>query len=83
MVGCTVGQASRKKHRRFVRSSSRVQSGAFEKPASALTARRVRRPSWDYSDGLLAIAVIGGLSVSTIITLLFVPTALSLVRRRG
>jgi multidrug efflux pump subunit AcrB len=31
----------------------------------------------------LAIAVIGGLSVSTVITLIFVPTALSVVRRRG
>jgi multidrug efflux pump subunit AcrB len=31
----------------------------------------------------LAIAVIGGLSVSTVITLIFVPTALSSVRRRG
>jgi multidrug efflux pump subunit AcrB len=30
----------------------------------------------------LAIAVIGGLSVSTVITLIFVPTALSMVRRR-
>jgi len=31
----------------------------------------------------LAIAVIGGLSVSTVITLIFVPTALSMLRRRG
>jgi CzcA family heavy metal efflux pump len=31
----------------------------------------------------LAIAVIGGLSVSTVITLIFVPTALSVVRRTG
>jgi CzcA family heavy metal efflux pump len=30
----------------------------------------------------LAIAVIGGLSVSTVITLIFVPTALSMVRRK-
>jgi CzcA family heavy metal efflux pump len=30
----------------------------------------------------LAIAVIGGLSVSTVITLIFVPTALSMVRKR-
>jgi hypothetical protein len=53
MVGCTVGQASRRTHRRVVRSRSRGQSGALGKPASALHACRVRRPSWDYSDGLL------------------------------
>jgi hypothetical protein len=53
MVGCTVGQARRRTHRRVVRSSSRGQSRAFGKPASALHACRVRRPSWDDSDGLL------------------------------
>ena len=41
------------KHRRFVRSTSRVRSDARVTSASALNACRVRRPSRDYSDGLL------------------------------
>jgi multidrug efflux pump subunit AcrB len=31
----------------------------------------------------LAIAVIGGLSVSTVVTLIFVPAALSMIQTRG